>query len=91
MPSFQSELRAACILARSQEAFSGQPFGPDAGEKRVFVQEIQQGPPREGHPQWRGDLAEQEAPWIGSQELLVLGRSWKPDLLRDLREVPIPL
>lgn len=42
----------------------------------MFVQEIQQSPPREGHPQRRGDLAEQEVPWIGSQELPVLGWSW---------------
>lgn len=48
-----------------------QPCWPDAGEKRVFVQEIQQGPPREGHPQ-RGDLAD-AIPWMASQELPVLG------------------
>lgn len=41
----------------------------------MFVQEIQQGPPREEHPQRQGDLAEQEAPWLGSQELPLLGWS----------------
>lgn len=34
-------------------------------------------PPREGHPQ-QGDLAEQEAPWMGSKELPALG--WSRDL-----------
>lgn len=43
----------------------------------MFVQEMQQGPPREGHPQ-RGDLGEQEAPCMVSQELPVLG--WPQNL-----------
>lgn len=37
-----------------------------------LVQETQQGPPREEYPQW-GVLARQEASWIGSQRLLILG------------------
>lgn len=47
-------------------------------EKRgVFVQEIQQGPPTEGHPP-RGDPGELEASRMASQELPLLG--WPQNL-----------